>query len=210
MHCACTGNVKCELDSPTGTLNRWCFSGAPTHAQYFLFLAGRGLTSSLSQGLHTIPSGWAEPPEDWLPGIVASGPRTPPIEVMVRTPSRAASYAVYPFYTNGIGGICNDVPFTPNVSFWCNPNNPRDGARGVWNASGGLVYNQSIEWPKEAQGNWNSPEEGVVHVWHSGGHWATMMFSNLSHAPEKQTISWTSGGYQDARASNTGAGELKK
>ena len=76
--------------------------------------------------------------DEWLPGVAAGGPKTPPIEVMVTSPNRADSYAVYPYDTNAIGGICNGL-FEPNVSFWCNPRNPRDGARGVWNGSGGIV-----------------------------------------------------------------------
>jgi hypothetical protein len=33
--------------------------------------------------------------EEWLPGVAAKGPVTPPIEVMVTQPNRADSYAVY-------------------------------------------------------------------------------------------------------------------
>jgi hypothetical protein len=129
--------------------------------------------------------------------------------VKVTTPSRAEAYAVYPYYTNGIGGICNDVPFSPNVSFWCNTHNPRDGAHGVWNGSGGLVYNASTTLPPAvATGPWLNEAEGVAHVWHSGGHWATMMYSNMTHEPASKTIAWRSGGFQDARASSDGAGKF--
>ena len=48
-----------------------------------------------------------------------------------------------PFYTNGIGGLCDGL-FEPPVSFWCNPRNPRDGLHGVWNGTGGLVFNSSM------------------------------------------------------------------
>ena len=74
--------------------------------------------------------------------------------------------------TQAIGGLCNTVPFTPNVSFWCNPRNPRDGARGMWNGSGGLRYNASVfSGAVAGQGRWTNLSRGVAHVWHDGGHW---------------------------------------
>lgn len=41
-----------------------------------------------TQGLHTSPTGWV--PEgnvvDWLPGVAAGDPATPPIQVLVKEP----------------------------------------------------------------------------------------------------------------------------
>ena len=91
-------------------------------------------------GKHTSPNGWMEGATNWLPGrsanlsLVMSA-----TQVLVTTPSRGEAYAVYPYYGMGIGGLCNGL-FTPNVSFWCNPRNARDGLHGVWNGTGGVVY----------------------------------------------------------------------
>lgn len=68
-------------------------------------------------GRHTDPSGWLPGAMEWLPGVAAGDPITPPIEVMVTQPQRSSAYNVYPFYTNGLGGRCNGL-FTPNASFW--------------------------------------------------------------------------------------------
>ena len=179
-------------------------------------------------GLHTDPTGWnpISSVAQWLPGVVASGPPTPPISVMVRTPCRNDT-PVYPYFTNAIGGVCDVVGFEPNISFWCNPRNPRDGARGVWNATGGIVFNTTMSFPPSLflPAAWLNQNHGVfgglqatetkrkqkqkqkrteiVHVWHSGGHWATMGFE-LDNATNT-TLRWSRGGFQDARASNTGA-----
>lgn len=157
-----------------------------------------------TMGLHTNPSGWNSAAEAWLPGRAAAGPATPPVEVIVRTPNRSEAYAVYPFYEMAIGGICNGL-FTPNVSFWCNPRNPRDGAHGVWNGSGGLVYSTEV-FNGTAAGPWtHSSGRAVAHVWHDGGHWATQMYHVDNHDPDTRTLKWSRGGFQDARASPNGA-----
>eukprot|EP00039_Didymoeca_costata_P028093 m.19976 g.19976 ORF g.19976 m.19976 type:complete len:818 (+) comp6723_c0_seq1:67-2520(+) len=154
-----------------------------------------------TMGLHTIPTGWVSAAESWLPGRAANGPATPPIEIFVGSINRSSSYSVYPFYTNAIGGICNGL-FTPNVSFWCNPRNPRDGAHGVWNGSGGLVYNDSASLDDKP---WTNETNGIVQVWHNGGHWATQMYMVDKRDIASKTITWSKGGFQDARASPEGA-----
>eukprot|EP00662_Eupelagonemidae_sp_cell21_P023862 gene23862-43345_t len=148
------------------------------------------------QGLHTTPTGWVPAAESWLPGVAAGPPATPPIEVLVREPNRSASYAVYPYYTVGIGGLCNGL-FEPNVSFWCNPRNPRDGTNGIWNGSGGLVY------PVDAlpAGGWTNATRAVAHVWHCGGHWASQMYDIAERDAPARTLRFGRGGFQDARAS---------
>ena len=155
-----------------------------------------------TMGLHTQPTGWAAGAANWLPGRAARGPATPPVTVMVRTPNRSSAYAVFPFYQTALGGICNGL-FTPNVSFWCNPDNPRDGAHGVWNGTGGLQYNASTL-NGTAAGSWTNATRAVVHVWHHN-HWATQMFDVATHDPTAQTLTWGNGGFQDARAANQGA-----
>lgn len=109
-------------------------------------------------------------------------------------------YAVYPYYTNGIGGLCNGV-FTPNVSFWCNPRNPRDGLHGVWNGTGGLVYNSSMLPSAVSKANMSHAQ---AHVW-SGTGWASQIWAVDEHDPATQTIKWSKGGFQDARAAPAGA-----
>eukprot|EP00040_Diaphanoeca_grandis_P035793 m.225897 g.225897 ORF g.225897 m.225897 type:complete len:841 (-) comp33472_c0_seq5:209-2731(-) len=156
-----------------------------------------------TMGLHTIPTGWipANGAESWLPGVAATPPKTPPIQVKVTTPSRASAYVVYPYYTNALGGLCNGL-FTPNASFWCNPDNPRDGARGMWNGSGGVIYNATANLPDS---KWSNSSRGVVHVWHNGGHWASQMYHLDSQNEKNMELTWTKGGFQDARADPEGA-----
>lgn len=102
-----------------------------------------------TQGKHTLPSGWqpATLAERWLPGRAASLALVESAQqVEVASPSRAAAYAVYPFYTIGIGGLCNGL-FTPNASFWCNPRNPRDGLHvRVLRAATSLVSRAQLAW----------------------------------------------------------------
>ena len=166
-------------------------------------------------GLHTVPTGWfpATSVQRWLPGRVARGPTTPPIETLVKTPNRSNFSNVYPYYTMGIGGVCNGL-FTPNASFWCNPRNPRDGARGVWNGSGGLIYTpgtfsngSGVNNNGLLDGGGGGQQEvgAIAHVWHDGGHWATQMYRVSRHDASTRALIWGEGGFQDARADPTGA-----
>lgn len=120
-------------------------------------------------GLHTNHTGWVKKALKWLPR--PAKPQTDPVTVRVTTPNRTAEIPEFGVYNSAIGGICNGL-FYPNVSFWCNPHNPRDGAHGVWNASGGVEFHPA-DFPSTPWANWS---HGVVHVWHDGGHWATQMY----------------------------------
>ena len=199
-----------------------------------------------TMGLHTPNNtGWtaASAAASWLLGVAA---RTnfAPQAVQVLVPSavgtdnhnygdRSAAYAVYPNYGNGLGGLCNAVPFTPNSSFWCNPRNARDGLRGDWNGSGGLTFNSSSLRGGLPGGQWEDASDATVHVWHDGGHWATQarrccccqaaapappppaapsllltlrlsqMYGNVTQ--QASGLRWNSGGFQDARAGPAGA-----
>lgn len=143
-------------------------------------------------GLHTNPTGWIAKAQSWLS---RDPPKQKPIEVKVSTPNRLSEIKEFPFYTNGIGGVCNGM-FVPNVSFWCNPHNPRDGAGGVWNAPRGMVYLPEDLGTKK----WTNWSHGIVHTWHDGGHWASQMYKMDGYYPHNHTITWKVGGFQDARA----------
>ena len=81
------------------------------------------------------PPGWIPAAERWLP---RREPHTEPISVRSRL-NRSGFIRTFSTYTTGIGGVCNGN-FVPNVSFWCNSHNPRDGPGGVWAAPRGLVW----------------------------------------------------------------------
>ena len=72
---------------------------------------------------------------------------------------------------------------------------------GVWNGTGGLVYNSSLLPEAASKANMSHAQ---AHVW-SGTGWASQIWAVDEHDPSTQTIKWSKGGFQDARAAKTGA-----
>ena len=84
---------------------------------------------------------------------------------------------------------------------WLHYRNPRDGLHGVWNGSGGLVYNSTMLPPAVSGANMSHAQ---AHVW-SGTGWASQIWAVGSHDAYAKSIVWSKGGFQDARASPEGA-----
>lgn len=149
-------------------------------------------------GLHTKPTGWINGAHTWFKrNTTCAHPL-----IVESAYNRSEYITTFPRYTVGVGGFCNGT-FDPNVSFWCNPRNPRDGQHGLWNPPTGLIWK-----PGDLPIDENSPNsnltDAIVHVWNRN-HWATQMFSISEQSLRKRSIKWTRGGFQDARASSTGA-----
>jgi hypothetical protein len=71
----------------------------------------------------------------------------------------------------------------------------------VWNGTGGLVYVDGALPAAAAHANLS---HAVAHVW-SGTGWASQMWTVASHDAGRRTLHWGRGGFQDARASSSGA-----
>lgn len=141
---------------------------------------------------------WIRAAEKWLP---RAKPKRPPIIVRSRL-NRTKYIGTFSTYTAGIGGICTGN-FVPNVSFWCNPRNPRDGGGGVWAAPQGLVWKKDSLGLSRALFN-KSLVGSVAHVWHKH-RWASQQYEVAEEQTLERTLRWHFGGFQDARASANGS-----
>eukprot|EP00755_Sulcionema_specki_P008788 Sspe_Gene.41907::Locus_20289_Transcript_1_1_Confidence_1.000_Length_2420::g.41907::m.41907 len=148
-----------------------------------------------TMGMHTTPSGWFPSAGEWL------APRTPasdPVIVKVEAANRTEDTSIFRFYQIGIGGPCNGF-FTPNVSFWCNPNNPRDGRGGLYRVPSGVRLNGTAIASRPS--TWKSWRGGVVHAWHLN-HWASWMYEMAE--VDGDTVRFGIGGFQDGRGNSQG------
>ena len=136
-----------------------------------------------AMGLHTNPSGYVSSAVKWLPP--ASKPRSSNIEF--NTPQRNGTH--FPQFHIDYGGPAS--VFSPDESFW----------GGGFKTPSGLVYS-----PKEgfASRTWKNPKTGVVHAFHCG-HWGNWMFALDGRNQENNSLTWSYGGFQEARGCGNGA-----
>ena len=155
-----------------------------------LFLNGRRMVRARypngnpeTMGLHTNPTGYVSSAVKWLPSSSTSGAST----IEFDTPQRNGTH--FPQFHISYGGAAN--VFDPHESFF----------GGGFKTPGGLVYSSSEEF---ASRTWKNPKTGVVHAFHCG-HWGNWLFAVDDRDKENNTITWSYGGFQEARGCGNGA-----
>ena len=145
-----------------------------------------------TMGLHTTPTGYVSKAVSWLP----PAKKPPAEEIHIQSPARNRSH--FPEFGIGVGGPV--AAFDPPESYW-GQKSPTGGGGRTYEITTGLVYSID-EW--FANRTWSNPSTGIVHAFHCG-HWGNWQFKVASRNMEQRTISFSSGGYQEARGCGKGA-----
>eukprot|EP00731_Ephydatia_muelleri_P028718 Em0020g362a len=143
-------------------------------------------------GLHTNPTGYVSRAVRYIP----RPPPPPATEIRIESPVRSGTH--FPTFQVGIGGPVE--VFDPPVSYWGTAN-PAGGGGATFQTLIGLEYSPD-EW--FANTTWSNPKTGVVHMFHCG-HWANWQFQIEDRNMEQNLISWSYGGFQEARGCGSGA-----
>ena len=146
-----------------------------------------------TMGLHTNPTGLVPEAVKWLP----PAPKSPAAEIHI--PRAELNDTHFQQFQTGIGGPV--AAFDPPESYWGTKNPVGGGGGGTYHITTGLVYSPDEEF---ARRTWKRPETGVVHAHHCG-HWGTWQFAVDGRDNSTQEITWTLGGFQEARGCATGA-----
>ena len=142
-----------------------------------------------TMGLHTNPSGYYTKAEKWLPPRITEPGKT----LNITLPNRTDSF--FPYFQLGIGGTASN--FVPPESFWVlDP--PVKGRLYV--VPSGMQYESSVEF---ASRKWKDPAKGLLHTF-QGGHWGNWIFKIDKRIDENRTITFSQGGFQEARGSKSG------
>ena len=144
-------------------------------------------------GLHTNPTGYVSAAVKWLPPT----PKPPAEEIHIPRPELKNMH--FQEFQTGIGGPV--AAFDPPESYWGTAHPVGGGGQGTYRITTGLVYSPDEEFTRRA---WKRPETGVVHAFHSG-HWGNWQFAIDGRDNSTQEITWTLGGFQEARGCATGA-----
>ena len=144
-----------------------------------------------TMGLHTHPSGYVASAVSWLPPVK----KPPAEEIHIDDPQRNGTH--FPHFNIGIGGPV-DV-FDPPKSYW-GTSDPVGGDGSTYTITTGLVYSEKEDF---ASRSWKNPKTGVVHAFHCQ-HWGNWQFAIDGRDEDKRTITWTYGGFQEARGCENG------
>ncbi len=144
-----------------------------------------------TMGLHTNPTGYVPQAESWLPPVE----HKPALEIHIASPER--NHTHFPQFQIGIGGPVSG--FDPPESYWGTAH-PAGGGGRTYEIPSGLQYSS-----REAFANrtWKRPETGVVHAFQCS-YWGNWMFALDGRDYEKRYLSWSHGGFQEARGCKTG------
>ena len=142
-------------------------------------------------GLHTNPTGYVPSAVKWLPPT----PKPPATEIHISEPE--LNHTHFPEFQIGIGGPVAE--FDPPESYWGTAH-PTGGAASTYEITTGLEYSPDEEF---ARRTWKRPETGVVHAFHCR-HWGNWQFAVDGRDNSKKQITWSWGGFQEARGCATG------
>jgi hypothetical protein len=143
-----------------------------------------------TQGLWTVNStGYVPRATAWLPPFAAS----PPFNVTINSPARNSLH--FPTYQLGVSGPA-DV-FSPPNSFWCTTSPP---AGSTFIVPSGFIYDAAT-WSNRT---YSDPSIALVHTFHSM-YWGNWIFAVADIAADKQIVTFSRGGFQEARGTNSGA-----
>lgn len=141
-------------------------------------------------GLHTRPTGYVNNALKWLPAKHSP----PAVDIQIKNPYRPHNQ--FPIFQLGIGGSVEQ--FNPPESYWATKA-PYGGV--TYKVPSGLVYSKSLEISKNI---WSKPEKGIVHTL-MRYHWGGWQFQIDARNTSSNTISWSKGGFQEARGDIAGA-----
>ena len=141
-------------------------------------------------GLHTDPTGYTTAIK-WLPPVT----KPPSHEIHIESPVRSGTH--FPQFQIGIGGPV-DV-FNPPESYWGTAS-PVGGGGSTYTISTGLQYKSNEDFVNR---KWSNPKTGVVHALHCE-YWGGWQFAIDDRDMESQTITWSYGGFQEARGCGHG------
>ncbi|XP_057307631.1 uncharacterized protein LOC130645609 isoform X2 [Hydractinia symbiolongicarpus] len=144
-----------------------------------------------TMGLHTIPTGYVESAEEWLPPLK----KPAATEIHIEVPLREAS--LFPKFYIGVDGPVNQ--FDPPQSYWATKN-PFGGGGSTYEVPSGLKYSSNLEMHLRS---WKNPSTGIVHCYQNY-HWGNWMYKLDSRDEENRTLHWSYGGFQEARGSPAG------
>lgn len=114
-------------------------------------------------GLHTVPTGYVEKAEKWLP----ANPSGKPTEVFIKSPVR--SDTLFPNFYYGMDGTVSQ--FDPPYSYW-GVSKPVGGGGSTYSVPSGLQYSTQLEINLRT---WKNASTGVVHAMQHY-HWGNWMF----------------------------------
>lgn len=141
-------------------------------------------------GLYTVPTGYVSKAEKWLPAKKTA----PAVDIQIKNPFR--DHNQFPIFQLGIGGPV--YQFNPPKSYWASEK-PYGGV--TYKVPSGLVYNESIEFSNR---HWKRPDTGIVHAY-MHYHWGGWQFEIDDRNMSSKTLTWTKGGFQEARGDTAGA-----
>ena len=145
-----------------------------------------------TMGLHTSLTGYMSSAEKWLPPLQKPAAE----EVHIESPQTPRSE--FPAFYTGIGGPVEE--FYPPKSYWGVKSPTGGGGRSTYAVPSGLVYSSDEEF---ASRSWKNCTTGVVHAFH-GFHWGNWQFKIDNRSEEDRTITWSYGGFQEARGHDVG------
>ena len=143
-----------------------------------------------TMGLYTKPTGYVSSAVKWLPPT----PKPPATEIHIAEPQLNNTH--FPKFQIGIGGPVDE--FDPPESYWGTAH-PIAGQQ--YRVPTGLEYSPEEEF---ACRTWKRPETGVVHALQCG-HWGGWQFAVHGRDDSKRRITWSWGGFQEARGCARGA-----
>ena len=144
-----------------------------------------------TMGLHTNPSGYYTKAENWLPPRITQPGKT----LNITEPNRTNTH--FPYFQLGIGGTASN--FVPPESFWAVY--PPASGRYLYVIPSGMQYDSSVEFVNRT---WRNPAKGLLHTFQLF-HWGNWIFKIDKRINENRTVTFSRGGFQEARGSERGA-----
>lgn len=158
--------------------------------------------SSESTGLWTVPAtGYVSQAKSWV------APSSLPSATVVNATSPALTGTQFNLWSAGVGGTCSGY-FVPPRSYWCTAS-PTGGGGSTFRQPLGVVLDPATfsnrTWTLPTAG---SGVEAVLHTYHCG-HWGSDSYkidgAGSSVSPSNLTLSFSEGGWQEARGCDSGA-----
>ena len=167
-------------------------AGTPRFDNLFSAATGRRLTRAKS------PNGNPETTIDgFVGGALAWAPpraHPPPQDIHVASPARADD-PFFPAYQLGVGGSC--AQFEPPSGFWCSSAPP---AGSTYSVPAGVTLPPGL---LGANFSGIVPGQTIFHAFH-GDRWADWKFAVEAADAASGEVSWSYGGFQDARGWQAG------
>ena len=143
-----------------------------------------------TMGLHTDPTGYYPNVDKWYPGKPIPGKL-----LVIDNPSRNGTFSNFSL---GIGGSVS--VFDPPESYWGTAK-PTGGGGATYVVPVGMQYPVDVDFVNRT---WNDPSIGELHTF-QGKRWGGWVFQIDKRDEVNRTLTWSKGGFQEARGAQTGA-----